>query len=234
MPDRPFPLLLVADDDPSTREFLRGALTGMGYVVTLACDGDEALRFARATRFDALLLDCRMPSGGAVDVLAALRADPAAGSYDAVAMATSAEVPAELRKTLLDAGFDCVIEKPCQIASLSYALGATLGVRGDAAVLDDEEALRAAGDLSTVQALRELFRDELRQFLKDLEWLSNDPRQLIERLHRLRSACGFCGAGRLAAQAKVLQSHLMETQWVSPSALCCFRWELESTLAALA
>ena len=167
-------------------------------------------------------------------VLAALRADPAAGSYDAVAMATSAEVPAELRKTLLDAGFDCVIEKPCQIASLSYALGATLGVRGDAAVLDDEEALRAAGDLSTVQALRELFRDELRQFLKDLEWLSNDPRQLIERLHRLRSACGFCGAGRLAAQAKGLQSHLMETQWVSPSALCCFRWELESTLAALA
>jgi CheY-like chemotaxis protein len=233
MPDRPFPLILVADDDPTTREFLRGALSGMGFVVTLACDGDEALRFARSTHFDALLLDCRMPSGGAIDVLTALRGDPDAASHDAVAMATSAEVPAELRQTLLDAGFDCVIEKPCQIASLADALGATLGVRGNAAVLDDDEALRAAGDVSTVHALRSLFHEDLVKLLAELEALSKESDRLIERMHQLRSACGFCGAARLAAQAKSLQNHLREARWVSPSTLCCFRWELERTLSAL-
>jgi CheY-like chemotaxis protein len=206
----------------------------MGYVVTLARDGSEALRFARSTCFDAILLDCRMPSGGAIEVLTALRDDPGAASHDAVAMATSAEMPAELRQTLLDASFDCVIAKPCNIASLSDALGATLGVRGDAAVLDDDEALRAVGDTSTVHALRSLFREELFQILAELQSLSGDPALLVERLHRLRSACGFCGAARLAAQAKTLQNHVMGTRWVSPSALCCFRWELEKTLAALA
>ena len=39
MPDPLYSQLLVADDDPSTREFLRGALTAMGFVVTLAEDG---------------------------------------------------------------------------------------------------------------------------------------------------------------------------------------------------
>jgi CheY-like chemotaxis protein len=234
MPDRLFSQLLVADDDPSTREFLRGALAAMGFVVTLADDGAQALALARARRFDALLLDCRMPSSGAIDVLVALHRDPAAASRDAVAMATSAEMPADLRQTLRDAGFACVIEKPCRIASLANALGATLGVACDAPLLDDEEALLATGDAATMQALRSLFRDELVQLMPELDSLANDPASLVERMHRLRSACGFCGATRLAAQAKALQEHLMETRWASPVALRRFRSELDLTLAALA
>ncbi|PTR30003.1 response regulator receiver domain-containing protein [Luteibacter sp. OK325] len=234
MPDRLFSQLLVADDDPSTREFLRGALAAMGFVVTLAEDGAQALALARARRFDAMLLDCRMPSGGAIDVLAALRGDAAAESRDAVAMATSAEVPAALRQTLADAGFACVIEKPCQIASLAYALGASPDAETDAPLLDDQEALKATGDASVLQALRSLFRDDLTELIRELDSLANAPATLVERMHRLRSACGFCGAMRLAAQAKSLQNHLMETRWASPAALHRFRSELELTLAALA
>jgi CheY-like chemotaxis protein len=234
MPDRLFSQLLVADDDPSTREFLRGALTAMGFVVTLAEDGAQAITLARTRRFDAIVLDCRMPSGGAIDVLVALRTDPAAASRDAVAMATSAEVPADLRQTLRDTGFACIIEKPCQIASLANALGATLGVAGDAPLLDDDKALLATGDAGTMRALRSLFRDELVQLMPELDSLAGDPTSLVERMHRLRSACGFCGATRLAAQAKALQEHLTETRWASPAALHRFRSELDLTLAALA
>jgi CheY-like chemotaxis protein len=234
MPDRLFSQLLVADDDPSTREFLRGVLTSMGFVVTLAEDGARALSLARALRFDAMLLDCRMPSGGATDVLAALRGDPAAASADAVAIATSAEVPTALRQTLADAGFACVIEKPCTIASLAYALGGTQGTESDAPLLDDEAALKATGDASVLQALRSLFRDDLTELIRELDALEASPSTLVERMHRLRSACGFCGATRLAAQARILQEHLRETQWASPAALHRFRAELEQTLAALA
>lgn len=234
MPDRLFSQLLVADDDPSTREFLRGALTSMGFAVTLAEDGAQALVLARARRFDAMLLDCRMPSSGAIDVLVTLRKDPTAASRDAVAMATSAEMPAALRQTLRDAGFACVIEKPCRIASLASALGATLGIAGNPPVLDDEEALLATGDTATMHALRDLFREELVQLTSELDALADDPASLVERMHRLRSACGFCGATRLAAQAKALQDHLLETRWASPEALRRFRWELDQTLAALA
>jgi CheY-like chemotaxis protein len=234
MPDRHLFQVLVADDDPSTRAFLRSALAAMGYAVTLADDGTQALNLARTTRFDAILLDCRMPSGGAVDVLVALHADPTAASHHAVAMATSAEVPTSLRQSLIEAGFACVIEKPCGVASLANALTATLGVHGDEHALDDHEAMLAAGDLATMHALRSLFRKELLQLVPELASLANDPTTLVERLHRLRSACGFCGATRLAVQAKALQHHVIETRWASPPALLRFRAELELALAALA
>jgi HPt (histidine-containing phosphotransfer) domain-containing protein len=52
-------------------------------------------------------------------------------------------------------------------------------------------------------------------------------------MHRLRSACGFCGAARLGAQAKALQAHLRDTRAVVPDALARFRAELDATLAAL-
>jgi CheY-like chemotaxis protein len=234
MPDRHFFQVLVADDDPSTRAFLHSALAAMGYVVTLADDGAQALNLARTSRFDAILLDCRMPSGGALDILIALHADPAAASRHAVAMATSAEVPTDLRQSLIEAGFACVIEKPCGIASLANALTATLGVHGDEHALDDHEAMLATGDQATMHAMRRLFRDELLLLMPELASLAGHPANLVERLHRLRSACGFCGATRLAVQAKALQRHIVETGWASPPALRSFRLELELVLAALA
>src|ERR1700754_3258282 len=223
--------LLVADDDPSTRQFLAGALGGHGYTVTLACDGAEAL--ALAGRFDALLLDCRMPLAGAIEVLAALRADSLAASHGAIALATSAEVPSSLRTELLKSGFAGVIEKPCRIGSLVDALAATLGIDSRMQVLDDNAGLTAAGDPVTMRALRGLLRAELVELTESLDSLTDDPAGMVERLHRLRSACGFCGAARLGAQAKVLQGHLRETRALVPEALARFREELAATLAAL-
>lgn len=225
--------LLVADDDPSTRQFLAGALAGHGYTVTLACDGAEALDLARAQRFDALLLDCRMPRAGAIDVLATLRGEPLAASHAATALATSAEVPASLRTELLKAGFAGVIEKPCRIASLVDALAATLGIDAGLQVLDDQAGLMAAGDPATMHALRSLLRAELMELAASLDALSTDPSAIVERMHRLRSACGFCGAARLGVQARLLQGHVRETRAVVPATLLRFRAELEATLDAL-
>lgn len=225
--------LLVADDDPSTRQFLAGALASHGYQVTVAADGEEALAMARTVRFDALLLDCRMPRAGAIDVLSTLRRETGAASHEATALATSAEVPASLRTALLEAGFAGVIEKPCRVASLVDALAATLGVGDAMRILDDDAGLTAAGDPQTMQALRQLLRAELTELSVALAALATDPAELVERLHRLRSACGFCGAVRLGAQAKVLQGHARETRAVVPDALARFRAELEATRTAL-
>jgi len=226
--------LLVADDDASTRQFLAGALAGHGYTVTLACDGAEALALGRAGRFDAMLLDCRMPRGGAIDVLSALRGDTQAASHAVIAIATSAEVPANLHTELLKAGFSGVIEKPCQIGSLVDTLAATLGIDAELCVLDDKAGLIATGDPDTMRALRELLRAELMDLGGALDALGHDPGALVERMHQLRSACGFCGATRLEWQAKVLQAHVRETRAVVPAALERFRIELEATVAALA
>jgi two-component system, OmpR family, response regulator len=226
--------VLVADDDASTRQFLAGALSSLGFSVALAVDGADALRQARATRFDALLLDCRMPHGGAIDVLRDLHESIDAASAGTPAFATSAEVTPLLRGDLEAAGFVGVIEKPCRIAALSHALDAVLGVGDHMALLNDGDALRASGDPKTMAALRQLLHTELVYLRSELHALAHDPAGLIERMHRLRSACGFCGATRLGAQAKALQGHAYEARQVAPAALDRFRRELEATLVALA
>src|SRR5579862_6182020 len=65
--------ILVADDDPSLRSFLKTALAYWGYAVTLCADGASALKRAGSGGFDLLLLDFRMGPPTGFDVLKSLR-----------------------------------------------------------------------------------------------------------------------------------------------------------------
>jgi DNA-binding NtrC family response regulator len=53
--------ILSIDDDPAIRETLRNTLQSKGYDVTLASNGQEAIKALRATGFDLVLLGLDMP-----------------------------------------------------------------------------------------------------------------------------------------------------------------------------
>ena len=53
--------ILVVDDDPDLREFLRLMLTSMGFEVTSAANGREALDVMDGHDPDLILLDMKMP-----------------------------------------------------------------------------------------------------------------------------------------------------------------------------
>ncbi len=53
--------ILVAEDDPASRELLLDILSAWGYDVVEACDGGEALRKIEETGPDLVLLDIQMP-----------------------------------------------------------------------------------------------------------------------------------------------------------------------------
>jgi CheY-like chemotaxis protein len=53
--------ILVVDDDPDLREFLRLMLTSMGFDVTSAANGREALDDMEGHDPDLILLDMKMP-----------------------------------------------------------------------------------------------------------------------------------------------------------------------------
>jgi CheY-like chemotaxis protein len=53
--------ILIADDDPDGREMLSILLSIEGYEAITAQDGAEALRIARRTTPDLILLDAMMP-----------------------------------------------------------------------------------------------------------------------------------------------------------------------------
>ena len=53
--------ILITDDDMDLRELLTEAIKNWGYEVSVARDGDEALRKLRMERFDIVITDLMMP-----------------------------------------------------------------------------------------------------------------------------------------------------------------------------
>ena len=98
--------VLVADDDAAVRTALVDVLTADGrfVVVGTAGSGREALTAAAATRTDVVLLDVRMPGGGAEGTYA-LRSMTALGLPPApLVIAVSADTGASTVAAVLRAG----------------------------------------------------------------------------------------------------------------------------------
>jgi signal transduction histidine kinase/CheY-like chemotaxis protein len=69
------PCVLVVDDEPANREWLKRILEPAGFAVIQARGGKEAIELARSRKPDLVLLDLMMPEVTGFDVVEALRAD---------------------------------------------------------------------------------------------------------------------------------------------------------------
>jgi DNA-binding response OmpR family regulator len=65
--------ILVVDDEGAIRYSVSKTLQRVGYRVSVAASGDEALAMAKAQDFDVVLSDIRMPSLSGVDLLASIK-----------------------------------------------------------------------------------------------------------------------------------------------------------------
>jgi CheY-like chemotaxis protein len=223
--------VLVADDDASTLAYLCAGLRSLGCAVTGCYDRDDALVTARAQRFDLVLLDCRMPRGGAESILQTLAREPANACMHSLFVATTAGVDDRTRTHLRQAGFADVLAKPCTLETLQGLINRVGRVA--ALVLDDAHAMAATGDGSITRSLRLLLREELDQLAQDIHGLARDPARFDDRLHRLRSACGFCGAVRLQREVIAMQLRLHAGKLADADELDAFIRTLASTIAAL-
>jgi two-component system, OmpR family, response regulator len=223
--------ILVADDDPPSRLYLSEAIHQLGHQATSCEDGNAALSLAQQHSFDVLLLDYYMPGISTLELLHSLRQTRTARSCDSPAIATSAEVDKALELRLQQAGFTAVLNKPCSLKDLQQIIS-TVGKAAEP-ILDDTSALRVSGNLHVLHALRGLLREELMTLYQALDQLQQQPSQLDERLHRLRSSCGFCGAAQLAEQARLLQAYLHGNASSTGQAMTVFRQVLLNTIHAL-
>lgn len=99
--------ILVVDDDPQIRRVMRVTLTGQGYEVDDARDGESALEKLRDERFDLVLLDMNMPGIGGLAACREIRGQ----SEIAIVMLTVRDSEAD-KVEALDAGADDYITKP--------------------------------------------------------------------------------------------------------------------------
>lgn len=65
--------ILLVDDEPGLRQYLRMILEGARYEVVEAHDGVEALQAAGSLRVDLLLTDLVMPNKEGIDLIQSLR-----------------------------------------------------------------------------------------------------------------------------------------------------------------
>jgi len=196
--------VLIVDDDPISLRFLEAALHQLGCESVLAAGSTSALAAAAANRFDLLLLDRNLPDGSGSGLLALLRQRGIASP----AIATSAEISASAEAQLSAAGFAACVEKPVTLTRLQEVLRPWLGSSVPAA-LDDHGALVAiGGDRAALQALRGMLAQELSDLQADMHANAIQTLPLLDRLHRLRASCGFCGTPQLAEATIALEQVL--------------------------
>ena len=129
--------ILVVDDDPTARILFRASLAIFGYQVSLACDGEDALRQFRAEAFDMVMLDIDMPGMSGHEVCAVLRAE--ADPLLPILMVTGMDDVQSVERAYRSGATDFIV-KPMNWALIGHRVKYLL--RGHEALLD----LRAAND----------------------------------------------------------------------------------------
>ena len=101
--------ILLVEDDDTNRKLVRIVL-GDAYRISEATSVEQALDLLQREKPDLLLLDIRLGDGSGLDVIRAMRADPAFDQVPALAITAQAMKDDESR--FLTAGFDAYLSKP--------------------------------------------------------------------------------------------------------------------------
>jgi two-component system, cell cycle response regulator DivK len=105
------PRILVADDSEDTREMYAEFLRYLGFTVSTAIDGDDAMAKALTHTPDVLVLDLTMPGLTGWEVAAGLKAD--ARTKHVRIIAVSGHWIPETEEMTPKAGVDAYLVKPC-------------------------------------------------------------------------------------------------------------------------
>jgi signal transduction histidine kinase/CheY-like chemotaxis protein/CHASE1-domain containing sensor protein/HPt (histidine-containing phosphotransfer) domain-containing protein len=221
--------VLVVDDNTVNRMLASTMLGRMGFSVSLASNGREALDaiVSRSVEPALILMDCRMPIMDGFEATRRLRTweqETARARTPIIALTASAF--AEDRARCLDAGMDDHLSKPLDLALLRAALAHWLPETATPAAQAAHPQASAATTRATGQIDRpslerrygndpELIRCALDSYLE--EWQSmlealngslqaGDAREVSRHAHSLKGVAGAVSGQLLAEQARVLEA----------------------------
>ena len=104
------PKVLVVDDEPDALELVAFNLKAAGMEVTTAADGNEALKKARASLPNLIILDIMLPEVDGIEICKILRRDPKTSSIPIIMLTAKA---AEVDRVIgLELGADDYVTKP--------------------------------------------------------------------------------------------------------------------------
>jgi two-component system KDP operon response regulator KdpE len=156
-------LILVVEDDPEVRRFLRAYLTNTGYKVYEAVCADQALKLAAEKNPDVVILDLGLPDMDGVDVAKRLRE-----WCQTPIIVLSARNQETEKVKALDAGADDYLTKPFGVQELSARLRVAL--RHARAKTNDNESIFTVGNICVDLASRVVCVDDQEVHLSPIEY----------------------------------------------------------------
>ena len=247
--------VLVAEDDPVSREMMHELLARQGIAADVACDGREALDKAAAVPYGAVLMDMQMPVMDGLEATQAIRRLPGREGLPIVAL--TANALARVRSDCLAAGLNAVATKPVDPALLFRTLLDCLGgqpAAGGGAATDGSVAAPAAaapappgpadypglhlqaglarwGGMATYAEFLRLFASEYGDAVQQIRGLPAD--RGARQAHRLRGAAASLALDELAASAAIVQECL-EADGPAADALSDLEAVHDTALASIA
>jgi DNA-binding response OmpR family regulator len=117
--------ILVVDDEEEIRTLLENFLTGQGYGVILASDGNAALELAETENPQVIILDIKLPGLNGIEVCRRLKEKEKTKSIPVIVITGFGDN----KIVALDAGADDFVNKPFDLAELSIRVKSALRIR---------------------------------------------------------------------------------------------------------
>jgi two-component system, OmpR family, KDP operon response regulator KdpE len=159
----PGPLIMVIEDEPQVRRFLRATLESHGYRLVEVTTAHEALAQATTRIPDVVLLDLGLPDLDGIEVVGRLRE-----WATMPIIVVSARGKEEDKIHALDAGADDYLTKPFGAGELLARIRVALRHRGRGAA--PEEPVFTTGELRVDAARRQVFVGEREVHLTPIEY----------------------------------------------------------------
>ena len=118
MADITHPPILVVDDNPDNAHIIRDYLEARGFPITVAYNGDDALKAFEEVKPALVLLDVMMPGRDGWQVCREIKQHPTLGRNVRVVMVTALDDWVNKRQAL-QTGADDFVEKPFELSRLA-------------------------------------------------------------------------------------------------------------------
>jgi two-component system KDP operon response regulator KdpE len=209
--------VLLIEDDPQVRRFLRATLAAHGYRLVEADTGDTGLRHASTAQPDVVLLDLGLPDLDGLEVTRRLRE-----WTSTPIIVISARGQEEDKVKALDAGADDYLTKPFGAGELMARLRVALR-HAQAQAREAPEPVFTTADVRVDFGRRQVFKADTEVHLTPLEYkllatLIRHADKVVTHRHLLREVWGP-GAAEQTQYLRVFMGqlrHKLETEPARP------------------
>jgi DNA-binding response OmpR family regulator len=181
--------ILLAEDESSVVDFIKKGLTEVNYEVSVAFDGDTAIKMLSDSAFDLVVLDIMMPGKNGIEVCKELRAK----NIMVPVLFLTALGTAENIALGLNIGADDYLIKPFKFIELNARVNALIrrGIQKDNVV--NEEYIYSLSDLVVNDAAKTVARKNVSISLTATEYrlllaMIKNKGRVLSRMELLESA----------------------------------------------